>query len=180
MTIRRFIPQIALSAIFLTSAAHADPVEISLVDKLDGYLDSYCLDIKGGGKNIDTSKGLQVHTCYSYRGAMGADQIFDSVEFEHEMLYLPKFDVCAELSHLSIGSAVTLATCNSTAEQKFAFSGSGTISPTVEPGLCLTASLDTKLGRNGTSKHQIKGLTLQACSADLTRFQHWRTSTAQD
>jgi len=177
MTHKRFIPLLALSALLATTGAQADSVEISLVDKLDGYLDSYCLDIKGGGNNIDTSKGLQVHTCYSYKGALGKDQIFDTLEFEHEMLYLPKFDVCAELSHLSVGSDVTLATCNSTAEQKFSFTGNGTITPTVEPTLCLTASLDTKLGRNGTSKHQIKGLTLETCAADLAQFQTWQTNT---
>jgi len=176
MTKARFIPLLTLSAILMATGAQADQVEISLVDNLDGYLDSYCLDIKGGGKNIDTSKGLQVHTCYSYKGALGKDQIFDTLEFEYEMLYLPKFDLCAELSQLSAGSNVALATCNSTAEQRFTFSGNGTITSTVEPTLCLTASLDTKLGRNGTSKHQIKSLTLENCSVDLAQFQTWKTS----
>jgi len=177
MTIKRFIPLLAISTLVVSATVHAEQVEISLVDKLDGYLDNYCLDIKGTGNNIDTSKGLQLHTCYSYKGALGKDQIFDTVEFEHEMLYLPKFDVCAELAHLSVGSEVTLATCNSTAEQKFAFSGNGIITPTVEPTLCLTASLDTKRGRNGTSKHQIKGLTLENCAADLAQFQTWQTNS---
>ncbi|MCJ8298543.1 MAG: RICIN domain-containing protein [Pseudomonadales bacterium] len=177
MTKTRFIPLLTLSAVLITTGVQADQVEISLVDNLDGYLDSYCLDIKGGGKDINTSKGLQVHTCYSYKGALGKDQIFDTLEFEYEMLYLPKFDVCAELSHLSVGSNVALATCNSTAEQRFTFSGNGTITSTVEPTLCLTASLDTKLGRNGTSKHQIKGLTLENCTVDLAQFQTWKTNS---
>ena len=177
MTKTRFIPLLTLSAILMTTGAQADQVEISLVDNLDCYLDCYCLDIKGAGKDIDTSKGLQVHTCDSYKGALGKDQIFDTLELEYEMLYLPKFDVCAELSHLSVGSNVTLATCNSTAEQRFTFSGNGTITSTVEPTLCLTASLDTKLGRIGTSKHQIKGLTLENCTVDLAQFQTWQTNS---
>ncbi len=177
MTKTRFIPLLALSAVLITTGAQAGQVEISLVDNLDGYLDSYCLDIKGSGKDVDISQGLQVHTCYSYTGALGKDQIFDALEFEFEMLYLPKFDVCVELSDLSVGSNVALATCNSTAEQKFTFSGNGTITATVEPTLCLTASLDTKLGGNGASKQQIKGLTLESCTADLVRFQTWQTNS---
>ncbi len=156
MTKTRFIPLLALSAVLITTGAQAGQVEISLVDNLDGYLDSYCLDIKG---------------------ALGKEQIFDALEFEFEMLYLPKFDVCVELSDLSVGSNVALATCNSTAEQKFTFSGNGTITATVEPTLCLTASLDTKLGGNGASKQQIKGLTLESCSADLVKFQTWRANS---
>ncbi|WP_413698962.1 hypothetical protein ACLKMH_15515 [Psychromonas sp. KJ10-10] len=46
--------------------------------------------------------------------------------------------------------------------------------------MCLTAGLATRLGRNGTSQHQIKDLTLQPCSMDFSAFQQWTTNTKVD
>ena len=56
------------AGLLLPVAAFAADVEVTLKDNLDGNLNGYCLDIKGGGPNIDPSEGLQAHTCYSYRG----------------------------------------------------------------------------------------------------------------
>ncbi|WP_413694037.1 hypothetical protein [Psychromonas sp. KJ10-2] len=68
-----------LLAVATTTSMHADNVEIALKHNLDGYLNGYCLDISGGGKNIDPANGLQVHTCYSYKGALGSDLLLRSL-----------------------------------------------------------------------------------------------------
>jgi len=65
------------SCFLLPVLAFSADVEVTLKDRLDGNLNGYCLDIRGGGQNIDPSAGLQAHTCYSYRGDLGSDQAFD-------------------------------------------------------------------------------------------------------
>jgi len=164
-----------ISTVFILSS-NAKEMEITLKHNLDGYLDAYCLDIKGGGRNIDPKNGLQVHTCYSYKGALGKDQIFETNAFSKNILYMPKYDVCAQVSDYETGTKVSLATCNGSQFQSFVFKENGEISPLIANNMCLTASLDTRLGRNGTSKHQIKGLSLQKCSEDYSIFQNWTTN----
>lgn len=167
---------VALATLF-TLNAYADEVEITLNDNLDGYLNGYCLDIKGGGKNVDPANGLQVHTCYSYKGALGTDQIFDTTKFADNQLYMPKFDVCAQLSGLESGATVSLAACDNSELQQISVKTNGNISPVAAPTQCFTASLDTARGRGGTSDHQIKKLTLEKCSNERKIFQQWHTRT---
>ncbi len=172
-----------LSAVLMLLAggnAWAKKVEITLIDNLDGYLSGYCLDIVGGGDNIDPSKGLQLHTCYSYKGSLGPDQTFDSKQFENNRLYMPKYDLCAQLSALGPGARVGLAKCSDDLRQQFSFEEPGPIRASGAEDLCLTASLDTQLGRGGTSEHQIKGLSLKACSEDRLLFQIWRSRSSAD
>lgn len=164
-----------ISTLFILSS-NAKEVEINLKHNLDGYLNGYCLDIKGGGKDIDPKNGLQVHTCYSYKGALGKDQIFETNSFSENILYMPKFNVCAQVNDYKTGTKITLDSCNGSEFQSFTFNENGEISPTSAKDMCFTASLDTKLGRGGTSKHQIKDLTLQKCSGDYTIFQKWTTN----
>ena len=85
------------------SATNTD-VEIALADKLDGVTNNYCIDIAGGNRNVDISRGLQGHTCYSYKGELGTDQIFDTTKFTDNLLYMPVYDVCASLSSLDSGA----------------------------------------------------------------------------
>lgn len=162
------------------AAAAAERVEITLVDELDGILNSYCLDIAGGNENVDTVNGLQAHTCYSYRGDLGTDQVFDTERFADEALYMPEYDVCAVLTELAAGAKVGLAACDDAELQRIAFSGEGRISPVADPALCFTAAEDTRMGRGGTSQHQIKDLTLETCSDERSAFQLWRTRTSDD
>lgn len=54
-----------LTIMALAAPVLADQVEIMLVDQKHGY----CLDIKGGGRNIDPANGLQGHTCIAIRAA---------------------------------------------------------------------------------------------------------------
>lgn len=167
----------ALSLIFALQA-HAENVEITLAKDLDGIVNSYCLDIAGGNQNVDIKNGLQGHTCYSYRGSLGEDQIFDTTRFAQNQLYMPKFDVCATLASLTVGAKVGLASCNGSNLQTFIFSGTGTISPKAAPTMCLTLSAATRAG--GGSQHQIKTLTLEVCSTSAKDLQTWRVRSKDD
>jgi hypothetical protein len=159
-------------------AVEAENVEITLVDMLDGVTSSYCIDIAGGNKDIDISKGLQAHTCYSYRGEIGADQTFAVSRFASNELYMPNFEVCATVSSLAAGSSIGLAACDGSDLQQISFSEGGTISMLASPNLCFTAAQDSRFGRSKV--HQIKALSLEECSASLATYQEWRSRTSAD
>ncbi|MEO9276085.1 hypothetical protein ABFY09_14705 [Marinomonas sp. 5E14-1] len=175
-----FLTSIFFLLIFQVSHAFAEKVEITLVDQLNGVLNGYCFDIVGGNQNIDITKGLHTHTCYSYRGELGKDQIFESTRFSENTLYMPNYEVCATLSSLNIGATLGLKKCNAGKLQSISFSDSGKISPTSAPNLCLTAGEETRFGLRGKSPHQLKTLTLEACSDDKSAYQTWRTRTYDD
>ena len=166
-----------VAMLFATAAvagpAVADPVEIMLSDRLDGNLDFYCLDISGSQQNADVTGGLQTHTCYRYQGQAGVDQIFDSASFEENTLYMPEFDVCVEVEAMEAGASIGLATCDGSDAQSIAMTEANTLTPVSAPELCLTAGEEVRLGRGGTSEHQIRSLTLQACDAELNAYQQW-------
>lgn len=156
----------------------AEGVEITLQDELDGILNSYCLDIAGGNKDVNPDKGLQAHTCYSYQGELGSDQVFDPGQFANNTLSMPNYDVCATLTGLQEGAEIGLAACDSSDSQTIAFTGEGVISPVSAPNMCFTAAQESRLGRG--SQHQIRDLTLEPCSEDLASVQKWRTRTKDD
>lgn len=155
-------------------------VEIILKDKLDGNLSGYCFDIMGGGANIDPADGLQAHTCYSYRGALGSDQAVDPNLFANGIIKIVAFDVCATMNSVTTGSKLDLTDCDGSGTQQFIISESGTIAPASAPDMCLTAGEDTRFGRNGTSPHQIKTLTLEACAPASSARQEWRSREKDD
>ena len=175
-----FLTSMFFLLIFQASQAFAEKVEITLVDQLNGILNGYCFDVAGGNRDIDISKGLQTHTCYSYRGELGEDQVFETTRFADHVLYMPNYDVCATLTGLEAGAKLGLATCNNSELQSISLSDSGKVSPVSAPDLCLTAGEETRFGRGGTSQHQIKTLTLEACSDDKSAYQTWRTRTYDD
>ena len=156
----------------------SENVEITLVDVLDGVTSSYCIDIAGGNQNIDITKGLQAHTCYSYRGEIGADQTFATSRFANNELYMPEFEVCASVTSLEAGSSIGLAACDGSDLQKVSFSGSGTISMVASPDLCFTAAEESRFGRSQV--HQIKGLSLETCSSKIAAYQEWRGRTSAE
>ncbi len=162
-------------ATFTTSIVSADQVEMMLSNKLDGNLDSYCLDISGSKQNANVSKGLQTHTCYAYQGKMGIDQIFDTNRLAENQLYMPEFDVCATVSAVEPGASIGLSACDDSDTQAIELTDEGHLSPVSASDLCLTAGTDTRLGRGGTSAHQIKSLTLETCSKELSDYQLWET-----
>ena len=166
---------LALSITFTSSLpiAMAQNVEIAQKHQLDGFLSSYCLDMVGQGENATIDKPLQSHTCYSYRGDLGIDQVFDSKKLAQNQFYLPHFGLCAEFSALSVGAQLNLNKCNDSELQQIELTAEGLIRPITNRNLCLSSGLTTKRGRGGTSDHQIKTLTLQQCSAERAHFQEW-------
>ena len=168
------------AGLLIPAAAYAADVEVTLKDSLDGNLNGYCLDIKGGGQNVDPSRGLQAHTCYSYRGDLGSDQAIDPEGIARGEIKVIAFDVCATMESKEAGAEVALTACDGGELQQFDVAENGNISPTGAPGMCLTAGKETTFGRGGTSPHQIKSLTLQSCGADLAAYQKWYTRTQDD
>ncbi len=167
-------------ALLLSVGARAENIEIALQDDLGGILSGYCIDIKGGNQNIDIANGLQAHTCYSYRGALGSNQTFDSDRIADSQLYMPEYEVCAQLSGLEAGASVGLEECTNTALQKIALTADGRLSPVDASDMCLTAGEETRFGRGGTSQHQIKNLTLEACDDNAQSRQLWYARSAAE
>ncbi|WP_117233960.1 hypothetical protein [Vibrio maerlii] len=174
-------PILTLTLIIVSSLhpAIAKNVEIALKHQLDGFLSGYCLDMVGQGEKASIDKPLQSHTCYSYRGSLGIDQAFDSEKLTQNQLYITQFDVCAELSELSVGAQLNLNTCDQSELQQIEMTNEGLIRPIANSDLCLSSGLTTKRGRNGTSDHQIKTLTLQECSDSRAHFQEWYGRSAE-
>ena len=161
-----------VASIFSASTAAAEDVEIYLVDLLDNKQAGYCVDISGGkGDGANPDNGLQGHTCYSPLGELLVDQIFDTEKFAENTLYMPKFDVCAQVASTAAGTKVDLATCDGSVGQQFSFTGEGVISPVSASEMCFPVGEDTRSGRSDVN--QIKELTLQSCSDDMSAYQTW-------
>lgn len=169
-----------LGTIFLSSFASAANVEVTLIDELDGDLNSYCLDIVGGKLNANPEGGLQAHTCYSYQGELGVDQAMDSELISQGVFKVVGFDVCMTQTGYVDGSKLALSECSGERVQRFSLNSDGSITPSGSPGLCITAGEETRLGNNGQSRHQIKDLTLESCGAVDKAYQLWRTRETDD
>ncbi len=161
---------------YIKASVPADGVEIALKDRLDGTTSEYCIDIKGGRENVNPANGLQAHTCYSYTGKLGTDQVFAPAHFAKNALYLPAFEVCVTAASLTAGGDMKLAACDGSDAQKFKFVGEGTITSIKNPELCVTAEGATRTGRS--KKHQMKPLTLETCSKAKAASQTWFTRKA--
>jgi len=161
-----------LGTMLCSATAHAENVEIYLLDMLDNTQNGYCVDIaRAQGAAANPDDDLQGHTCYSPLGELMVDQIFDTTKFADGILYMPEFDVCAELSSTAADSSLDLATCDGSDAQSFSFSGQGTITPASAPEMCFTIGTDTRTGRSDAN--QIKVLTLETCSDELGAYQEW-------
>lgn len=169
----KFLTSLLFTVFLLPLNTWAANVEIALVDRLDGDLEHYCIDISGGFQNIDPSRGLQAHTCLSYRGESTPDQILDQTGFANGQFKYPAFDVCASIPGTEAGTKVELKACDDSDAQSLVFAENGTISPKSATDMCLTVGVETSFGRGGTSPHQIKELTLQSCSTELASRQQW-------
>lgn len=159
-------------ALLGSPSVRADNVEIFLQDLLDNTQSGYCIDIaRAQGADANPDDGLQGHTCYSPKGELMVDQIFDSEKFSDGLLYMPEFDVCAEVNSVDAGASIGLAECNGNPKQSFRFSGEGVIVPDLAPSMCLTVGAATRTGRSDVN--QIKGLTLESCNDDKASYQMW-------
>ncbi len=171
-----FSVYLSLVTLLTTRLALAENVEIYLSDMLDNTQSGYCIDIaRAQGPKANPDDGLQGHTCYSPKGELMVDQIFDTTQFADNLLYMPEFDVCAEIASAESGSSIGLAPCNGSEAQSFMFSGKGTIVPSSNPNMCVTVAEATRTGRSDVN--QIKVLTLELCSEDKKAYQSWAVRT---
>ncbi len=157
-----------------SNPATEELVEIKLLDDIDEPR-GYCLDIAGGrGTKAPVEKGLQAHTCYDYTGELLEDQSFDASLIKQGQFKIPYFDVCMSASSTEVGSAVMLATCESTDTQQFSLEPNGNLILQAKPELCVTASsTEKKEGRGATPVHVMRPLSLQPCSKDNVAYQAW-------
>ena len=168
----KLLTYVPLVTLFTTGLALAENVEIYLGDMLDNTQSGYCIDIaRAQGAKANPDDGLQGHTCYSPKGELMVDQIFDTTKFADGLLYMPEFDVCAEITSAEAGASIALSACNGSKSQSFIFSGEGTIVPSSATNMCVTVAEATRTGRS--SANQIKVLTLEACAEDKKAYQSW-------
>ncbi len=164
-------------AVLWAGLAHAENVEIYVVDMLDNIQNGYCIDIaKGKGASAHPTDGLQAHTCYSPLGEVLVDQAFDPEKFADGVLFMPEFDVCMQVTSTEANVSVELATCDGSTAQSWVFDGEGTIAPASAPEMCLTLTGKTRTGRS--DDNQMIAITLQTCSEDQTAYQAWSYRTA--
>ena len=168
--------KIALSmttcALFVAGNSQAEHVEIYLTDMLDSTQSGYCIDIaRAQGDKANPEDGLQGHTCYSPKGELMVDQIFDTEKFAEGLLYMPEFDVCMQVNATKPGSALSLAACDSSDSQTFEFSGEGAIVPATASDMCVTLSEETTTGKSKVNQRKV--MSLETCSDDISAYQTW-------
>ncbi|MEM7719067.1 MAG: ricin-type beta-trefoil lectin domain protein [Pseudomonadota bacterium] len=87
------------------------------------------------------------------------------------------FDVCAKIASADSGSSLELAVCDGSDAQSFEFSGEGTIVPASASDMCVTVAKETRSGRSDAN--QIKVLSLEPFSEDMSPFQNWGIRTSE-
>ena len=148
--------------------------EIFLLNNLDENR-GYCLDIKGYKTNVDPTRGLQAHTCYSYQGSIAVDQGFDIDRMNSGQFYLPGFEVCIELSTQNDKYEIKLSACDlSNDAQNLKLTDKGEITFANDPSLCLTASdKESREGGGGEPVHLIRDLSITSCDDQKKAYQRW-------
>lgn len=163
---------------FLSPGATAQDVELYLVNKLDGNLNHYCVDMLGFQDNANPEGNLQTHTCYSYQGQLAVDQKIPSEELAGGKIHLYSFEVCAQINGTSGGSTIGLAECSDNEMQVINLTENGQLIPEAAPTMCFTAGTSSwRGGRDGNSPHQIRTLNLQPCSDEALVYQRWGART---
>ena len=181
MKLFRLILLAMLSAGLLSGPAHAGAiVEVLLIDRLDDPR-GYCLDILGYKQRARLDRGLQGHSCYSYQGAIGVDQGFDSDAIEAGRFHMPGFDVCMTAKAAQAGARLGLAKCDGSPQQGFSLTAKGEIVSKSAPKLCVTvAGGEATPGGGGRPVHLKRRLTLEPCDASRSRYQRWRVRSEAD
>ncbi len=169
---------IALGTFALSSYLSAEPVELYLLDPIDGILNHYCLDTNGPPTNMQLEAPLQAHTCYSYQGELTADQAMDSDDIVKGRLRITAVDLCAQLDGNEPGATIRLAECEVGENQNFELRLNGQIAPTAYPELCLTAGPTSWRGGPAGGPYNdnlARTLHLQRCGDEAVRYQSWGT-----
>ncbi len=172
---------LALATAPLSGSAHADEVvEVVLIDRLDDPR-GYCLDILGYKQRARLDRGLQGHSCYSYQGAIGVDQGFDSDAIKAGRFHMPGFDVCMTADAAQAGTRLGLAKCDGSPQQGFSLTAKGEIVSRSAPKLCVTvAGGEAAPGGGGRPVHLKRRLTLEPCDEGRAKYQRWRVRSKAD
>lgn len=179
----------ALAASFFSLQASADVVEVYLLDRLDGDLNDYCIDVNGSPVNLELEKPIQTHTCYSYKDSPPpptVDQAMNSEEIAAGKIHLFEIGLCGQVDGDQPGATISLVECSDIEEQSFELRDNGQFIwnssnyDPLNPELCLTAGPISWLGgRAGgpPSRHQVRTLDLQVCGEEASVYQRWGTRT---
>lgn len=171
---------IALATFTLSAITSAEPVEVYLLDRLDGILNEYCIDVSGPPQRMTPENPLQAHTCYSYREDPTADQAMDSEAFELGKIHLISEDLCVQADDVAAGSTVSLHECADTDTQHFELRDNGHIVLAQHAEMCLTAGPTSRFGGPAggpPSQHQIRTLQMQHCGDEAVKYQTWGIRT---
>ncbi len=172
---------ILLSYLFLSTGLHAETrVEITLVDKLDDAR-GYCIDIPGFQFEARPEDGLQIHTCYSYRGKLAVDQAFDADKISEGTFTVIEFGLCMTAKDPSTDKRLWLKSCDESSGQQFRHQSNGNIESLAYPGNCVTAGEGpSSKGGGGDPVHLYRELTLDNCDSSASERQNWRFRKSAD
>lgn len=179
--LRRILNTGFLLGLFLASSkvAFAEPVEVYLLDRIDGILNHYCLDTNGPPHAMQLDTPLQAHTCYSYQGNLTDDQAMDTEDIGRGKIRIVAVDLCAQLDGTEPGATITLTDCADTPEQQFELRANGQFAPVAYPELCLTAGPTSWRGGpvDNPNDNLARTLHLQRCGNEAQRYQRWGMRT---
>jgi hypothetical protein len=171
---------VALTASFCSANLSAEIVEVYLLDRLDGDLNGYCIDVNGPPHRLELDVPIQTHTCYSYREAPPptVDQAMDTDDIAAGKIHLVEIGLCGQVSGDVPGSTISLFECTDIEEQRFELKQNGEFVSALNPELCLTAGPVSWLGGppgGPPSRHQVRTLSLQPCGSEAEDYQRWGT-----
>ena len=146
-------------------------VELKLLNNLDD-IRGFCIDIKGHKLKAKISRGIQVHSCYSYQGKIAVDQGLDANRLKQKQLFFPYFDVCVRPASSNNPLNLSLIKCGNT--QEFVFIEDNTIRLKNNKNLCLTvAKGNSRHGGGGSPLHLIRNLSMQTCDEQKSIYKTW-------
>ncbi|MBT5330493.1 MAG: RICIN domain-containing protein [Porticoccaceae bacterium] len=186
---KTILATLAIAASAASLHLQAEPVEVVLMDRLDGDLHDYCIDVNGPPHRLELEVPIQTHTCYSYRAdppPPTVDQAMDTDDIANGKIHLFEIGLCGEVTGDQPGARIMLTECEDTEEQSFLLKENGHFIwnashyDPLNPELCLTAGAASWLGGATTpSRHQVRTLSLQPCTSEAGRYQHWYTRAVE-
>jgi len=111
---------------------------------------------------------------YTYQGFVGYDHAMDSEAIAKGQFHITGFNVCMQAKGSEVGALIAAQACDeSNALQNFNLREDMTIRLASQEELCLTIGDEVSYGRNGPGGHEIRQISMQACSEDKATHQQW-------
>jgi DNA-binding beta-propeller fold protein YncE len=166
---------LTLAGLLATNSLHAQsPVEIVLTNDVDEPR-GYCIDIPGFQSEAKPAEGLQIHTCYSYRGSLGVDQAFDADGMAEGIFRVIAYDLCMTAQSDPGDRSLSLERCDGRDTQRFERRVDGRIISLAMPDYCITAAVGpSRTGGGGDPVHLYRALNLEGCDGGADDRQRWR------